>query len=135
VIVLDEDLSDGEIIAQIGAWSPGQVWALRRILGHQGLDDSSVRSRLIRTGGCTFVTRNTRHFWDQYDGHMNLCLICLDLPDKKPETVSGLLRRLLQLDASRHWNHRRGLVIHASPTKARFYKRKSETNNRPVITL
>ena|ERR1051326_3517762 len=122
MIVLDEQLQDKKIFAEIAHWYPGQVISIKEAHRLTQILDDAVPTLLHGLKDPTFVTTNYTDFWPKIEAHPGYCVICIDLKIERSREVPGILRGLLKRPELNTKRKRMGQVISYSNGKIKHYE-------------
>ncbi|MEZ4662438.1 MAG: hypothetical protein R2911_33215 [Caldilineaceae bacterium] len=123
MIVLDEQLKDQYLIAEIAAWYPGTVTHIQALRPNTVIKDDNIATVLFSARTPTFVTINVNDFWQKMHPHSGYAIIAIDLAQNAVESLPNQLRELLSHPALRTHNLRMGKVIRVQPNQVRYYTR------------
>lgn len=129
MIVLDEQLNNPELVAEIAAWYPGQVATLKSLRTGSQVADEAAETLLRTVKQPTFITINVKDFWRVIRADKRFAVVAIELPVDDASKVSRWLRRLLTTKPFDTKAGRMGVVILLRPTRIEFYRvdRKIET--------
>lgn len=129
MIVLDEEIHDPDLAAQIGTWYKGSVISVKTLRPHTLVKDDSMPTLLRRVSQPTFVTINWTDFWQELAADTAFCVVCVDLTSRQVNRIPLYLRRFLNLPLFKTKTARMGSVVLLRPTRVEFYRasRKIET--------
>ncbi len=111
MIVLDDQISYDEIIAEIASWYPGTVVSIRDSRPHGLILDPEIPTLLREFRQPTFVTINYHDFFNRQFLHADYSIVCLRLGQIEAKRVPDLLRDVLRLPEYRAKARRMGKII------------------------
>lgn len=121
MIVLDEQIYQSSIVAQIASWYRGGVVSIRSLRPRTVVKDDAIATVLRTTNAPTFVTINLKDFWRVIPVDAHYSIVCIDLPNTQSPEVPFLLRRLLNMSQFKTKMARMGKVICIRPTRVDYY--------------
>lgn len=111
MIVLDEQLSDLQIVRDFSRWYRGTVINITDLRPRTIVLDDAVPTLLRTVSNPTFVTINYKDFWQVVPAKSYYCVICLKLRQEEAERSSPMVRDLLNLSQYKTNRLRMGCVI------------------------
>ena len=123
MIVLDENIHQQRILADIAAWYRGQVRSITTLRAHTLIKDDVIPTLLQSAQQPTFVTTNVTDFWPYVSAHSRYCIICVPIPNERLHALSLLLRQLMRLPEFDTKAKRMGKVIRMSPNQLQYYEK------------
>ncbi|MEM7112200.1 MAG: hypothetical protein AAF614_07185 [Chloroflexota bacterium] len=121
MIVLDEQLKDKHLVAQIAGWYGGHVTHIQTLRPHTIIKDDNIPSLLLTAKQPTFVTINVKDFWRRMVAHRGYCLVTIDLQQEDADMISTILRSLLRLPIFSTRAERMGKVIRVRGVQVQWY--------------
>ena len=121
MIVLDEQLTDPQIIQLFARWYKGSVRTIKELRTGTIILDDAVPTLLRRVRDPTFVTINHTDYWRVIPPSPDYCIICLRLPQSRASLASNIVRDILRLPQFRTKHARMGYVLLASLTGLENY--------------
>ncbi len=111
MIVVDEAISNKQVIADILRWYPGQVVSVKSLRPNTRLFDEEIPRYLLELKQPTFVTTNYTDWNKRQLAHAGYCIAAFRLTNEEILRVPLLLRQLLQRPEYRTKRQRCGKVI------------------------
>ena len=130
MIVVDENLQNRQLIAEIATWYKGQVVSVLTLRPTTLIHDDSITLLLQQVRHPTFVTINVVDFWLKAQANSAYSIVAIALPQSQSHRVPVVLRDLLNQPEFRTKAARMGKVIHVMPTYIEYYG-----TNRQIRTL
>ena len=126
-IVLDEQLSDDEVLAPLARWIT--VQRLDDLRPTEVIKDDRVPLLLRELSRPTFVTIDMG-FWNRNLRDGKYCILCFPLRNDEQHQLPGLLRRVLQLPEFRTRARRMGKIARVSTARLEFWQQGDEQLHR-----
>ena len=111
MIVLDEHLGLGQMVAEIAEWYPGAVLNIKDFRPHKRILDPQISTLLLEVRQPTFVTINYDDFWRIIKPHPRYCVLCLKLPSDRTLEIPAIVREILSRQEFATKAKRMGYVI------------------------
>jgi hypothetical protein len=121
MIILDENVHQQSIMANIAVWYRGQVRSITTLRPNTVIKDDAMPVLLRNTRQPTFVTTNVTDFWRRVPAHSRYSIICVVLPNERLHEMPPLLRQLFRLSEFRTKDKRMGKVVRVSPRQLQYY--------------
>ena len=121
MIILDEQLLEHDIEANILKWYPGSVRFVTELRPNTIIKDDAIPQLLQQQNQATFVTINEKDFWRKVEINEQFCVVCLRLPDSKTHEISELLRTLFRHSEFKTKANRMGKVIRMTSNNIVYY--------------
>jgi hypothetical protein len=130
MIVLDEHLQGLSLELAIARWYRGRVCLVTELRPGIIIQDEMVPNLLLTLSQPTFVTLNSRHFWEQMQAHPGFCIVCLTLPTDRAAEVPNLMRRLFRLATFKSKATRMGKIARISGEEVAYYQTRDPRTHR-----
>jgi hypothetical protein len=111
MIVLDEQLNDERLIADLQHWYKGKVNVVQELRPHTLIPDDDIPKLLREAKDPTFVTINYADFWKGVRPERAFCIICLRLTLDRKYEVPDIVRALLSLPEFDTKQKRMGTIL------------------------
>lgn len=122
MIVLDEQLKNAGLMAQLNQWYRGRIVNITSLRPGTVIKDEAIPVLLRQVSDPIFVTINTTDFWGRIQAEHSFCVACFPLPDDRVDEIAGLLRRLFRLPEFKSKRKRRGKVALVSQAQVQYYQ-------------
>lgn len=122
MIVLDEEIYDPILVAQIAAWYTGRVIAITALRPRTIIKDDAIPALLCSVSYPTFVTINTSDFWRRVPVALQYAIVCVDLPAARVSEIPEWLRRAFRWPEFKSKMARMGKVIRLRPNHVEYYE-------------
>ena len=122
MIVLDEHLNGLGVDRAIQTWYRGRVCGIMELRPGSVIKDDVISHLLRQVRQPTFVTLNSKHFWQRTAAHPDFCVVCLVLTTENAGAIAPLLRRLLRLPEFATRAGRMGRVARISGERVAYYR-------------
>ena len=122
MIVLDEQLNDFTLFAEVQDWYKGKVITINELRQDSVIKDDNIASLLHQEKQATFVTINYDDFWHKIKPHHNYCIVCLRIDGNRVDELSPVLRELLSLEQFNTKQKRMGKIISVRNGKVNWYE-------------
>jgi len=122
MIVLDEEIYDPDLAAQVAAWYAGQVISIKALRPQTTIKDDAIPALLRSMPRPTFVTINVSDFWRRMPADPRYAVVCVDLPAWRVLEIPEWLRRLLRMSAFKSKSARMGKIIRMRPAQIEYYE-------------
>ena len=126
MIVLDEQLLGRDVEKTIASWYQGAVTFITELRPNTIIKDEAIPTLLRQQNQPTFLTINTKDFWQKITASKNFCIVCFALSDAQISNIPPLLRQLLQMPDFFSKEKRMGNVIRISTTNVSYYKQNNQ---------
>jgi hypothetical protein len=120
MIVLDEHLLQVALRAEVARWHHGAVIGIPELRPGTHVLDDAIPALLRSVRQPTFVTINVTDFWRRMAPDRKFCIACLDLPSRRIDEISGVLRRLFATDPFRTRRSRLGKIARVRSRQVQF---------------
>ncbi len=94
MIILDEQLLEHDIEANISKWYGGAVRFVTELRPNTIIKDDAIPQLLRQQNQATFITINEKDFWRKVAISEQFCVVCLTLLDSRTHEIPELLRGL-----------------------------------------
>lgn len=121
MIILDEQLLDHDIEANISKWYRGAVRFITELRPNTIIKDDAIPQLLRQQNQATFITINERDFWRKVVINEKFCVVCLTLSDSRIQEISGILRGLFRHSEFKTKANRMGKVIRITDNEMSYY--------------
>jgi hypothetical protein len=122
MIILDENVHQQSMMANIAGWYRGQVRSITTLRPYTFIKDDAMPVLLRNSRQPTFVTTNVTDFWRRAPAHSRYSIVCVVLPNERLHEMPPLLRQLFRLSEFRTKGKRMGKVIRVSPRQLQYYE-------------
>lgn len=123
MIVLDEQLKDRHLIADIATWYRGTVTHIQALRPKTIVKDDGIAAILRTVERPTFVTINVDDFWQKIEAHEAYCIIAIEHSQDDIDNLSYRLRDILNLTELKTRSIRMGKVVRVQSNQIRYYGR------------
>jgi hypothetical protein len=121
MIILDEQLLEPDIEANIAKWYQGAVRFVTELRPNTIIKDDAIPQLLQQQNQATFITINEKDFWRKVEISEQFCVVCFTLPDSRTHEIPDLLRRLFRLSEIKTKANRMGKVIRVTDNEMCYY--------------
>ncbi len=121
MIILDEQLLEHDIEANISKWYRGAVRFVTELRPNTIIKDDAIPQLLRQQNQPTFITINEKDFWHKVMISEQFCIICLKLPDSRTHEIPELLKELFRRSEFKTKANRMGKVIRVADNDTSYY--------------
>ncbi len=121
MIILDEQLLEHDIEANISKWYGGAVRFVTELRPNTIIKDDAIPQLLRQQNQATFITINEKDFWRKVAISEQFCVVCLTLLDSRTHEIPELLRGLFRLSEFKTKANRMGKVIRVTDNETSYY--------------